>query len=138
MATGATGITGRGAGRSRRLGTTGLFGFSVGQLSTGEPKVEPFGNIRPTERGPAIVEVREPMVDLFEDEDHLLVVAELPGVAERDISYQVRGDVLHISSAGSRKYEKELSLPVAVDPSAIEATYNNGILQLKLMKIKQG
>ena len=135
-ATGATKMTGGVGRRSGKLGTTGLFGFSVGQLSTGEPKIEPFGNIRPTEKGPVVDEVREPMVDLFEDEDHLLVVAELPGVAEKDISYEVKGNVLRISSRGRRKYEKELSLPVGIEPS-IESTYNNGIFQLKLKKTKQ-
>ena len=136
-AAGAAGMTGRVARMSGKPGTTGLFGFSVGQLSTGEPKVEPFGNIRRTEKGPVVDEVREPMVDLFEDEDHLLVVAELPGVTEQDISHEVKGGVLRISSRGPKKYSKELSLPASVDPDGIEATYNNGILQLKLKKTRQ-
>ncbi|MFQ5933183.1 MAG: Hsp20/alpha crystallin family protein [Dehalococcoidia bacterium] len=133
-ATEATKMTGDVGRMSRQIGTTGLFGFSIGQLSTGEPKVEPFGNIRQTERGPVVDEVREPIIDLFEDAHHLLVVAELPGVAEQDISYKVEGDVLTISTLGDRKYNKEVSLPSAVDDSGIEATYNNGILQLKLRR----
>ncbi|MFQ5874321.1 MAG: Hsp20/alpha crystallin family protein [Dehalococcoidia bacterium] len=130
----ATKMAGREGRMSGQLGTTGLFGFSIGHLSTGEPKVEPFGNIRQTERGLVVDEVREPIIDLFEDAGHLLVVAELPGVAEQDISYKVEGDVLTISTSGDRKYTKEVSLPSSVDGTGIEATYNNGILQLKLEK----
>ena len=130
----ATRMTGRAGRMSGQSGTTGLFGFSIGQSSTGEPKIEPFGNIRQTERGPVVDEVREPIVDLFEDEASLLVVAELPGVAEQDVSYQVEGDALIISTRGARKYSKQVFLPAAVDPSGIEATYNNGVLQLKLKK----
>ena len=137
-ATEATKMTSGASRMSGQLGVPGVFGFSISQLSTGEPKVEPFGNIRQTERGPVVDEVKEPIIDVFEDVDHLLVLAELPGAAEEDISYEVKGNALNISSRGSRKYRKEMSLPLEVDPNSIAATFNNGILQLKLKKMEQG
>ena len=133
----ATRLAGRAGGMSRQSGPTGLFGFSIGQLSTGEPKIEPFGNIRQTEKGPVVDEVREPVTDVIEEEDYFLFVAELPGVEEQDISYRVEGDVLNLSTQGNRKYTKELPLPAPVDPGSLEATYNNGILQLKLARRKE-
>ena len=50
-------------------------------------KVEPFGNVRKDERtGRATVrEVMEPPVDVFEEADHVLVVAEMPGVGAEDV-----------------------------------------------------
>ena len=117
-------------------GRTGLFGFSVRTLDTGEPKIEPFGNIRPTPKGPVIDEVREPIVDIFEEEDHIQVVAELPGAEEQEVSYEAKGDVLTISSRGRRKYSKEITLPSPVDASDIQSTCKNGVLELKLKRAK--
>ena len=46
-----------------------------------EIKVEPFGNVtKDKESGRTVVhEVREPLVDVFEEDDHVLVIAEMPG-----------------------------------------------------------
>ena len=66
-------------------GIQGVYGFTIrsglGGERDGGVKVEPFGNVRKDERtGRATVrEVMEPPVDVFEESDHVLVVAELPG-----------------------------------------------------------
>ena len=59
-------------------------------------KVEPFGNVaKDAKTGRATVhEVIEPPVDVFEEADHVLVVAELPGVSDEDIKLELRDDVL--------------------------------------------
>ena len=63
----------------------GMYGFSVKVgLGGEEPTVEPFGNIkvdRHARDGVVVAEVREPAVDVLEESDHLLIVAEMPGVA---------------------------------------------------------
>jgi len=75
------------------------------------------------------------MVDVFDETDHLLVVAELPGVAEKDIHFEVKGDVLHISAAhGDRKYQKEVLLPAAVNEKGATSSYRHGVFELKLTK----
>ena len=38
-----------------------------------------------------VEEVREPIVDVFDEEDHILVIAELPGVSEDKIKIEVAG-----------------------------------------------
>src|SRR3989304_4148980 len=63
----------------------GHYGFSVSTMGGGKVKVEPFGNIRKTEKGAVVEEVREPLVDIFDEEKEFKVIAELPGVKEEEV-----------------------------------------------------
>ncbi|MDA2926055.1 Hsp20/alpha crystallin family protein, partial [Acidobacteria bacterium AH-259-G07] len=96
----------------------GVYGFTVRTMAGGEPKVETFGNIKKTAKGPVVEEVREPIVDLFDEEDHILVVAELPGIGSADVNLDVEKDILTLSAeTGDRQYHKEIVLPSEVDES---------------------
>jgi HSP20 family protein len=116
----------------------GIYGFTV-RVGLGDqgPRIEPFGNIRrDADSGRTEVqEVREPMVDVFEEEDHLLVLAELPGVGKDDIKVDVKDDVLTITAErGDKKYRKEVLLPCCVPKSKMQVTCNNGVLEIKCPK----
>lgn len=115
----------------------GVYGVSVQRGVGGIPRVQPFGNIRRTERGPIVNEVREPLTDLFDEDDLLLVVAELPGVEEKEIRIEIEDDTLKFSSTGRRKYAKELPLPCPVDESTMETIYKNGVLEIRLRKAEE-
>lgn len=116
--------------------TKAVWGYSVKTAVGGEPVVEPFGNVKKTSAGPQVVEEREPIVDVFSEKDHLLVIAEMPGVSEENITTEVKGDVLIIkSSEGDRKYSKEVLLSGKVDPSSLTTSYKNGILEIKIKKV---
>ena len=117
----------------------GIFGFSIRNLAGDKPsvKVQPFGNIHKRKEGMVVEEAREPVVDTFEEGDRIHVIAELPGVSESDIKYEIDGDVLTLSSEGDRAYSAEVLLPGAVKPNGIESSYNNGILELILEKAKE-
>lgn len=130
------GDEGKGPGPGK--GMKAVYGFTVRVGGAGEaPKVEPFGNVKVREKGPVVDEVREPMTDLFDEADHVLVVAELPGVEAGDITFEVKDDVLHIDAARrDRKYHKEILLPAPVDGKAAAATYRNGVWEIKLPKGK--
>jgi HSP20 family protein len=117
---------------------SGIYGFTV-KVGLGDkgPRIEPFGNIRrDTESGRTEVqEVREPMVDVFEEDDHLLVLAELPGIGNEDVRIDVKDDVLTISAErGDKKYRKEVLLPRSVSKEKIQVSCNNGILEIKCPK----
>lgn len=112
----------------------GVYGFSVRTGVGGATQVERFGNIRTTNEGPEVAEVREPLVDLFDEEKEILVVVELPGVAEEEINVQVHDDVLSLETSGQRKYAKEVLLPGAAQAESLRQTYRNGILELRLSK----
>lgn len=115
----------------------GVYGFSV-KLGLGgdEVKVEPFGNIRRDEKsGQTIVqEVREPVVDVFDEKDHTLVVAEMPGIGVEDVLLEVNDDLLTIyAEKGNKKYRKEILLPRSYQREKILISCNNGILEIKCM-----
>jgi len=113
----------------------GVYGFTVRTLAGGESKVESFGNIKKTPKGPIVEEEREPIVDIFDEKDHIMVIAELPGVNEEDIKTEIKGDILNISTQGKeKKYKKEVLLPSKVETEPISLIYKNGLLELKLKK----
>ena len=112
----------------------GVYGFTVRTGLGGIPKVERFGNIRPTEEGPVVADVREPMVDIFDEGKEIVLVAELPGVSEEEVKVEVRDDVLSLQTTGERKYEKEILLPGKVNGKSMGKTFKNGILELRLKR----
>lgn len=111
-----------------------VYGFSVRTGIGGTPKVESFGNIRPTKEGPVVDDVREPMVDMFDEDAEIVVVAELPGVMENEIVTEVQDDILSLQTTGKYKYAKEVLLSSPVDPTGMTRAYNNGILELRMKK----
>ena len=113
----------------------GIYGFTVKVgLGDDRPRVEPFGNIRKDrESGHTVVqEVREPAVDVFEEEDHVLVVAEMPGVSVEDVQITVEDDLLTISAErGDKKYRKEVLLPASFARDKTQVACNNGVVEIK-------
>jgi HSP20 family protein len=117
----------------------GVYGFSVkvgGAEGARKVTLEPFGNIKRPPRGaPVVSEEREPIVDLFDEEDHLLVVAELPGVEEKDVKLELHEDILEINArTGEKKYRKEVLLGKVFEKEKMSFTYRNGILEVRFKK----
>lgn len=117
-------------------GARGVFGFNVKfGIGGAQPVVEAFGNVHPTDEGLVVSETREPLVDVFDEGDEVLVVAEMPGVAEGDIHVGVSGDVLEVGAkTGRRSYEREVVLPAPVLSEPLQRTYQNGCLELRFRK----
>lgn len=112
----------------------GVYGFSVRSGIGGVPHVEHFGNIRSTQTGPEVADVREPLVDVFDEDQEIVIAAELPGVSDEEIHIEIHDDVLSLETSGERKYAKEVLLPAVVDATSLQKTYKNGILELRLKK----
>lgn len=113
----------------------GIYGFTV-KVGLGDQtaRVEPFGNIRTDKRTgqPVVEEIREPVVDVFEEKDHVLVVAEMPGISARDVKLKLKDDVLTITAAsGDKKYRKEVLLPGSCARDKITFSCNNGVLEIR-------
>ncbi len=117
-----------------------VYGYSITFGPDGKPVVREFGNIKPSlRRGmrPTIDlrERREPLVDVFEDNNEIKVIAELPGVEKKDIKLYATENRLTISvDTPERKYYKELELPAEVDYNTAKTSYRNGILEVVLKK----
>ena len=92
-----------------------------------------------------------PPIDLVEAEDHFVLRADLPGLAEADVNIEVQDGTLTIS--GERKAEHEqrergwyriersfgsfnrsLTLPDGVDPDRIAASFSDGVLEIRIPK----
>ncbi len=130
------GVDKKGEIRGLPKGARGVYGVSIRTMA-GKPVIETFGNIRETTKGPVVEEVREPIVDVFDEEDHIRLIAELPGVSEDKIKIEVTGDILNLTASDTdKKYAKEILLPSKVKPSSLKTTYKNGILEIKLDKEK--
>jgi len=116
----------------RRAMPHGMYGVSVSVGPKG-PVFSKFGTIKPTLE-PGAPEVREPLTDVFEDEKMVTVIAELPGVEEKDIELKATERTLKISAeTKDRKYSKEVELPVKVTGEP-KSSYRNGVLEVKLKK----
>jgi len=116
----------------------GVYGFSVktniGNRGQQEVKIEPFGNIHREPSGEAVVEdVREPLCDVHEEEDHVLVLAEIPGVSKKDVQLELSADRLTICARrGEKRYRKEVTLPGNFSDENMRWECANGILKIRL------
>lgn len=124
----------RGSGKDVK----GIYGFTV-KVGLGEdkPRIEPFGNIRKDAKsGRTVVqEMREPVVDVFEELDHVLVVAEMPGISADNVQLAVEDDLLTISAErGDKKYRKEVLLPGGFARDKMQVSCNNGVVEIKCAK----
>lgn len=80
------------------------------------------------------VDSKEFPVDIFDEEDHLYVIAEMPGLAKEDIRLDLQGDQLALSAErGRRKYYQVVNLPSKAT-SVKEVAYRQGILEIRVEK----
>jgi HSP20 family protein len=114
-----------------------------------------FNNLFDTTTGSAMASRRWiPAMDLAETEDAYVLRADLPGLAPEDVKIELENRVLSIS--GERKAEQRsedagwmriersfgsfrrtLTLPAGVDPAAITAAFDNGVLTVTVPKPEQ-
>jgi HSP20 family protein len=115
----------------------GVYGINVkaglGDRGQTELKVEPFGNVRrDAPAGPASEDVREPLVDVFEEGDHVLVLMELPGVAKEDVCLKVADGRLELSAQRGRvTYRTNVELPENCPAERMSWDCHNGIFQAR-------
>lgn len=115
----------------------GSYGFSVKFGSGGdrddEMKVAPVER-RPSDRPePAHPESREPHVDVFEETDHVLVVAEMPGVSVEEVELDFDQTRMTLIGNSPRvRFEKQVELGRVFEPSDVETSMNNGVVEIRL------
>lgn len=123
-----------------------VYGFSVRVGQDGKPVVTEFGNVKrepagevigsgEDDAGEAMGEAeakheREPLVDVFRDKKGVNVIAEMPGVGEKEVQLNVNGKELEIRADGARKYYRRVELPEDVSGKKMQRKYKNGVLEL--------
>lgn len=131
--------TGEIKGDDDKNGVRAVYGFTMRLGGGGKPTVVPFGNVKEGRQGqgPVVEETREPMVDVFDEADHVLIVAELPGVTAGDVHFEVKDDIFNLTaSRGERKYQKELLLPFSAVSEGATPSFQNGVFELRLQRAK--
>jgi HSP20 family protein len=94
-----------------------------------------------------------PDVDIFENDQHITLLADMPGVASDDITIDLNDNVLDISGevkpfeSGDEKdvmiefetgrYSRQFTLSEVIDQGKIEAKHEDGVLRLTLPKAKR-
>src|SRR5436309_12735281 len=94
-----------------------------------------------------------PALDLYQSNDNVVAVVELPGMRKEDIDISLHDGTLTISgerkrdSTGGEKAERteryvgafrrSIALPTRVDASKVSATYRDGILTVTLPKAEE-
>jgi HSP20 family molecular chaperone IbpA len=87
---------------------------------------------------PKISEESEPLVDVFEDEESIVVVTELIGIDKSNVDLHATQDKLTISvDSLDRKYHKEIQLPARVVVGSSSSRLKNGVLEIRLKKLGQ-
>jgi len=119
-----------------------MYGFNIGFGPDGKPIMDSFGNLEkePISGKRKVRETREPLVEVNEDQDQIIVIAEMPGVSKEDIELNATNRSLTISTQKivfGRSYFKEIDLPAAINSDYAKARYTNGILEVKLKKLKE-
>src|SRR2546426_8371653 len=97
------------------------------------------------------VPIMEPSVDVYETDNEVVVIVEMPGIAREEVSLEVSGTMLTLK--GERRpitgrprrvysqmeicdgpFQREVLLPAAVDPEKVYTVYRDGMLEIALPK----
>ena len=83
----------------------------------------------------SLIKEKQPVVDVFDEEDYLLILAQLPGMGEKDVNVKAEDNTVTITAENAvKKYLKTIKLSSYVMKGAVKFTYRNNILQAKLKK----
>ena len=76
-----------------------------------------------------------PLIDVFDEGDHLTIVMGLPGVKKDDVKLSITGNtlIIHVDTA-SQKYHEEVRLAAPVKAKPIDVTCKSGVFKVKLEK----
>jgi len=116
----------------------GSYGFSVkfGAGNDSDLDIKPVRKhtVSPSENKPVTESrVREPHIEMFDEGDYLLIVAEMPGVSSEDVSLRFVERTLHIKGASKfGQFSTAIDLPQEVGPDQVTISANNGVVELRI------
>lgn len=111
-----------------------------------------FDTPTPASAGPATGPRRWiPPMDLVETEAEFVLTADLPGLSEADVTIELQDNVLTVAGErtsdheehrdgvrrierSSGRFSRSLTLPEGVDPEAISASFERGVLEVHVPK----
>jgi HSP20 family protein len=92
-----------------------------------------------------------PVVDIYDQDDRIVMLAELPGVDKKNISVDLKDNVLTLKGERSYdntvkedryyrqerlfgKFQRAFNLPAGLDPDKVKADYQDGVLKIEIPK----
>jgi HSP20 family molecular chaperone IbpA len=136
----------KGTWEIKQLNEPGMKGYYIqGRFGTDE-SLEPLEPLKPIRRRPlpenpfeipksSEEETREPLTDVFEEDDATKIYVELPGEEEDNIHLNVNEDSVEIKA---ENFYKIVRLPKRrIEAENISSEYKNGVLKITLPKKKE-
>jgi len=130
-------------GYSLKFGGESFGGSRAPESFSSEDHATPKSTVRQAgqpeaARSRPVQSVREPIVDTFEEADHFLIVAEMPGVAKDNIELRFsESSMLLIGLSTMTRYEKTISIPENFTREDVTVITNNGIVEIRLPLAKK-
>ena len=116
-------------------------GFRLDVGKDGKPIIKPFRKVKKEKDTgkPEVKNDQEPLIEVSEVGDNIILIAEMPGVTKEDIELKATNQSLTISTKkdAARAYYKDINLPSAINSDYAKARYTNGILEVQLKKLDQ-
>jgi HSP20 family protein len=95
-----------------------------------------------------------PAMDLVEGDEHFVLRVDLPGMSEDDVKIEVQNDTLVVSGERKETHEQKregfyrlersmgafarsLSLPEGIDADGVSASFDRGVLEVRIPKPEQ-
>ncbi len=102
-----------------------------------EPLPERREETRRRRAKPSGIEVLEPVTDMFDEPDEVVLMFEVPGVARKDMHCVLDGDILLFEAkTGERLYRKEIFIEAKLATTTPHLRLRNGVLEVRLAKQK--
>ena len=100
------------------------------------------GELVHAERAPAAVRLA-PFVDVYQNQDGYLVLADLPGVTRNDITIRLEDNELTVEATRPglnrggtevppKQYRRQFRVPEGIDAERVDARYEAGVLRVSL------
>lgn len=94
-----------------------------------------------------------PPINIYNNDDRVILIAEAPGLNADDIDLTVLGDAVtlkcvrnpetdeniryHRKERAAGEFSRTVTLPDPVDPEAVKAAYENGVLRVEMHKAQE-
>ena len=116
-----------------------VYEFSINIEKNNKPKIKKIKHVKSISEAKSFLEdlySNEELVDILENEKEFKIILEILGIKKSEIKIRVTENSI-IIFAENQKYWKKISMPKKIKPNLVKSTYNNGILEINVKKMKE-
>ncbi|MHA1751201.1 MAG: Hsp20/alpha crystallin family protein [Candidatus Helarchaeota archaeon] len=112
-----------------------IWGFSLTVTPDSKPIIREFEKKRENFINKEDENVWEPLIEVMEQDNGLLIIIEIPNTTEDEIKLTSYEDYCELSINSSKNLHKQINFPFKVDPKSEKMKYKNGILEILYSKL---